>query len=180
MLLEACKSYPDSNQVWPVKSSFAPCAKSNHHLSGTEQGQGLKKHVNIPKCCLLKNGNSMKHIPDTNQQKSNSKTMMCDSDYAGIWEPVGLDTLKRKNSADTICKTIFCNFCSYSIEIGATPVLQSDQRGKKTIKDFIDCSPKAWMSINFTWASTFCRVRALLFGPLWLFNFTLAPLSALG
>lgn len=84
----------------------------------------------------------MKNIPDTNQQKSNSKTMMCDSDYAGAWESVGLDTLKRKNSADTICKTIFCNFCSYSIEIGSTPVLQSYQKGKKTIKYFTDCSPK--------------------------------------
>lgn len=50
----------------------------------------------------------MKHIPDTNQLKSNSKTMMkiCDSVYAGTRESVGLDTLTRKNSADTFCRTI--------------------------------------------------------------------------
>lgn len=29
--------------------SHAPHAKSNHHLFGTEQGQGLKEYVNIPK-----------------------------------------------------------------------------------------------------------------------------------
>lgn len=57
-------------------------------------------------------------------------------------ESVGLDTLTRKISADTFCKTIFCNFCSYLTEIGATPVLQSDQRVKKTIKDFTAWSPK--------------------------------------
>lgn len=65
-----------------------------------------------------------------------------DSEYAGTWESVGLDTLTRKNSADTFCKITFWNFCSHSTEIGAIPLLQSDQRGKKTIKDFTDWSPK--------------------------------------
>lgn len=50
----------------------------------TSLAQGLKGYVNIPKCCLLKNGNSMKLIPDTYHQKSNPKTMMKirDSDFS--------------------------------------------------------------------------------------------------
>lgn len=114
----------------------------------------------------------MKHIPDTNQQKSNYKTVMCDSDYAGTWESVELDTLKRKNSADNFCKTIFCNFHSYLIEIGATSVLQSDQRGKKTIKDFIHWSRKGLDEHQFYLGKHILQSQSSAFGPHWLFSFT--------